>query len=327
MNRREFIAGFGGAVAWPLVARAQQPAAPVIGYLNSATESAAQRFTAAFRQGLGELGYVEHRNVSIEYEWMEGRYDRLAKLTADLVRRQVAVIVATGGTAIARAAKSATATIPIVFVGGADPVEAGLVKSLNRPGGNVTGAAILTTSLTAKRLEMLHKLVPGAISIGFLINPTNTTVTKAEMTEAETAARGLGVRLVRLNASNLDEIETTFENIAAQRMGALLTGGDPLWTFQRAQLVTMAARHAVPVMYAVREIVDAGGLMSYGANISEAYRLAGTYAGRILKGEKPADLPVQQSTRVEMVINMKTAKALGLTIPETLLATADEVIQ
>jgi putative tryptophan/tyrosine transport system substrate-binding protein len=327
MRRREFIAGLGSAAAWPLTAQAQQTVMPVIGYLNSTTESTAGHFTAAFRQGLSELGYVEHQNVSIEYKWMEGQYDRLTTLTAELVRRRVAVIVATGGTATARAAKSATATIPIVFVAGADPVEVGLVASLNHPGGNVTGAAILTTSLTAKRLELLHNLVPGATSIGFLINPTNTTVTKAEMMEAETAARTLGVRLVTLNASTLGEIEAVSENLAAQRIGALLTGGDPFWTFQRVQLAALTARHAVPAIYAVREIVDAGGLMSYGASISDAYRLAGTYAGRILKGEKPANLPVQQSTRIEMVLNLKTAKALGLTIPEMLLATADEVIE
>jgi putative tryptophan/tyrosine transport system substrate-binding protein len=243
------------------------------------------------------------------------------------VRRQVAVIVATGGTATARAAKFATATIPIVFVAGGDPVEVGLVASLNRPGGNVTGAAILTTALTAKRLELLHELVPAATSIGFLVNPTNPTVFKAEMMEAETAARALGVRLVTLNASTLREIEAAFEILVAQRIGALLTSGDPLWTVQRAQLAALTARHTVPAIYAVREIVVAGGLISYGASISDAYRLVGIYAGRTLKGEKPADLPVQQSTKVEFVLNLKTAKALGLTIPETLLATADEVIQ
>jgi putative tryptophan/tyrosine transport system substrate-binding protein len=328
MRRREFIAGLSGAVAWPpIAARAQQPKMPVIGYLNSSTESNAQHFTTAFRRGLSEIGYVEGQNVSIEYHWMEGQYDRLSALAADLVRRRVALIVATGGTAIARAAKSATATIPIVFVGGGDPVEVGLVASLNRPGGNVTGAAVLTKALTAKRLELLHELVPAATPIGFLVNPTNPTVFKAEMMEAETAARALGVRLVILNASTLSEIEAAFEILVAQRIGALLTSGDPLWTVQRVQLAAFTARYAVPAIYAVREIVDAGGLLSYGANISDAYRLVGVYAGRILKGEKPADLPVQQATKVEFVINLRTAKALGLTIPETLLATADEVIQ
>jgi putative tryptophan/tyrosine transport system substrate-binding protein len=326
IKRRQFIAGLSAMAAWPVAAQAQQPKIPVIGYLNSTTGTD-QHFTAAFRQGLSELGYVEGQNVSIEYHWMGGQYDRLAPAAADLVRRQVAVIVATGGTATARAAKSATATIPIVFVAGGDPVEVGLVASLNRPGGNATGAAILTTALTAKRLELLHELVPAATSIGFLVNPTNPTVFKAEMMEAETAARALGVRLVTLNASTLREIEAAFEIVVAQRIGALLTSGDPLWTVQRAQLAVLTARHAVPAIYAAREIVDAGGLISYGASISAAYRLVGTYTGRILKGEKPTDLPVQQSTKVEFVLNLSTAKALGLTIPETLLATADEVIQ
>jgi putative tryptophan/tyrosine transport system substrate-binding protein len=326
MRRREFIAGLGSTAAWPAAAQAQKPKIPVIGYLSS-TAGTDGRFTAAFRQGLSELGYVEGQNVSIEYHWMRGQYDQLAAVAADLVRRQVAVIVATGGTATARAAKSATATIPIVFVGGGDPVGVGLVASLNRPGGNVIGAAILTTALTAKRVELLHELVPAATSIGFLVNSANPTVFKAEMMEAETAARALAVRLVPLNASTLGEIEAAFEIVSEQRIGALLTSGDPLWTVQRAQLAALTARYAVPAIYAVRDIADAGGLMSYGASISDAYRLVGTYAGRILKGEKPANLPVQQATKLELVINLKTAKALGLTIPETLLATADEVIQ
>src|SRR5271154_3891233 len=276
MRRRDFVAGLGSTAAWPLAARAQQRAMPVIGYLNSTTGTD-QHFTAAFRQGLSELGYVEGQNVSIEYHWTGGQYDRLAAMAADLVRRQVAGIVAPGGAPTAGAAKSATTTIPIVFLGGGAPVEVGLVASLNRPGGNVTGAAILTTALTAKRLELLHELVPAATSIGFLVNPTNPTVFKAEMMEAETAARALGVRLVTLNASTLREIEAAFEIVVAQRIGALLTSGDPLWTVQRAQLT---ARHAVPAIYAVREIVDAGGLISYGASISAAYRLVGTYTGR-----------------------------------------------
>jgi putative tryptophan/tyrosine transport system substrate-binding protein len=328
MRRREFIAGLAGSgVAWPLAARAQQPVMPVIGYLNSSTESNAQHFTAAFRRGLSELGYVDGQNVSIEYRWMEGQYDRLAALAADLVRRRVALIVATGGTATARAAKSATTTIPIVFVSGGDPVEVGLVASLNRPGGNVTGAAILTKALTAKRLELLHELVPAATPIGFLVNPTNPTVLKDEIMEAETAARALGLHLAILNASTLGELEAAFEAQIGQRIEALMTSGDPLWTIQRVRLAALTARRAVPAIYAVREIVDAGGLMSYGAGISDAYRLVGNYAGRILKGEKPADLPVQLATKLELTINLKTAKTLGLTIPETLLATADDVIQ
>jgi putative tryptophan/tyrosine transport system substrate-binding protein len=327
MRRRAFIAGLGGAAAWPLAGRAQQPKTPVIGYLNSGSESNNRNFAAAFRRGLSELGYVDGKNVSIEYHWMESRYDQLPAMAADLVRRRVGVIVATGGTAIARAAKSATSTIPIVFVGGGDPVEVGLVASLNHPGGNVTGAAVLTTALTAKRLELLHELVPAATPIGFLVNPTNPTVFKAEMMEAETAARALGVRLMILNASTSGEIEATSEILVAQRIGAVLTSGDPLWTIQRVQLAALMARYAVPTIYAVREIVDAGGLMSYGAGISDAYRLVGAYAGRILKGEKPTDLPVEQITKVELAINLKTARALGLTIPEPLLATADRVIE
>jgi putative ABC transport system substrate-binding protein len=248
-------------------------------------------------------------------------------MAADLGRRQVAVIVAAGGTATARAAKSATATIPIVFLSGGDPVEVGLVASLNRPGGNVTGAAILTKALTAKRLELLHELVLKATSIGFLVNPTNLTVFKAEMMEAEAAAHALGVGLVTLNASTLREIEAAFDIVVAQRIGALLTSGDPLWTVQRVQLAALTARHAVPAIYAAREIVDAGGLMSYGASISDAYRLVGIYAGRILKGEKPGDLPVQQSTKVEFVLSLRTARAIGLTIPENLLAIAGQVIE
>jgi putative ABC transport system substrate-binding protein len=319
MRRREFIAGLSATAAWPVGARAQQAMMPVIGYLNSSTESNAQHFTAAFRRGLGEIGYIEGQNVSIEYHWMEGQYDRLAALAADVVRRRVAVIVATGGTAIARAAKSATTTIPIVFLSGGDPVEAGLVASLNRPGGNVTGAAILTKALTAKRLELLHELVPAATPIGFLVNPANPTVLKAEMMEAETAARALGVRLVILNASTSSEIEAAFEILVAQRIGALLTSGDPLWTVQRVQLAVVTARHAVPV--------DAGGLMSYGASNMERYRQVGVYTGRVLKGEKPADMPVIQPTKFELVLNLPTARVIGIAVPASLLAQADEVIE
>jgi putative tryptophan/tyrosine transport system substrate-binding protein len=326
MRRRDFITGLGSATAFSLAASAQQRTLPVIGYLNGTTENTAPHFTAAFRQGLGELGYVEQQNVAIEYHWVGVQYDRLPALAADLVRRRVALIFAAGGTAPARAAKSATTTIPVVFVAGGDPVGMGLVASLNRPGANVTGATILTSALTAKRVELLHELVPTATSIGFLVDPTNPTG-MAVMMEAQTASRALGMRLVILNASNSNGIDAAFETISAERIKALLVGGDPFWTVQRVQLSTLTARHAIPAIYAVREIVDAGGLMSYGASISDAYRLAGNYAGRILKGEKPADLPVQQSTKIELAINLTTAKALGLTVPETLLATADAVIQ
>ena len=325
MRRREFITLLGSAAAWPLAARAQQPALPVIGFLNSGTESAAG--LGALRQGLGEQGYVEGRNLEILYNYAEGRYDRLPVVAADLVRRRVAVIVSTGGPA-SLAATSATATIPIVFATGGDPIELGLVASLDRPGGNATGASFLTSELTAKRLELLHEIVPAATLIGFLFNPTNS-VGEAERREAEIAARILGVRLVLAHASTASETEAAFAILVEQRIGALLVAGDPLFAnVQRDQLVAFAARHAVPAIYEQREIVPAGGLMSYGAkDISGAYRLAGNYAGRILKGEKPADLPVQRSTRTEMVLNLKTAKALGLTVPLSLLALADEVIE
>jgi putative ABC transport system substrate-binding protein len=324
MRRREFIAGLGGAAAaWPLAVGAQQPALPVIGYLSGGTESGDQSFTDAFRQGLNEQGYVERRNVEILYRWAEMRNDRLPALAADLVDRRVAIIVATRGNAPALAALSASKTIPIVFSIGADPVELSLVASLNRPGGNVTGLTVLTKTLTTKRLELLHGIVPAAKSIGFLVNPTAPQV-ETETREAEIAARILGIRVVFANASSPNEIEAAFGTLVGQRVDAFLTAADPVfWT----QLAGLAARNGVPAIYNAREIVLAGGLMSYGATFSDSIRLAGTYAGRILKGEKPADLPVQQSTKVELVINVKTAKALGLTIPETLLATADEVIE
>jgi putative tryptophan/tyrosine transport system substrate-binding protein len=329
IKRREFIAGLGSAAALPLAARAQQPAIPVIGILSLGTESPGGPFnnTAAFHQGLGELGYIEGRNVEILYRWAEFRNDRFPALAEDLVRRRVAVIVATSETTAARAAKSATATIPIVFTTGADPVEEGLVASLNRPGGNVTGVSFLTTALIAKRLELLHELVPAAKSIGFLVNPTTPQV-EVELRETETAAGILGVHLVILNASTPSQIEMTFANLVGQRIDALMVGGGGL--FGRAygvQLAALAARHAMPAIYTTRVVVDAGGLMSYGASVSDAFRLAGTYVGRILKGEKPAELPVQRSARFEMVLNLKTAKALGLIVPQTLLATADQVIE
>jgi putative tryptophan/tyrosine transport system substrate-binding protein len=326
MRRRDFIAGLGSATAVSIRASAQQRMLPVIGYLNGTTESAAAHFTRAFREGLGEFGLVERRNISIEFCWVDGQYDRLEGLAADLVRRQVNVIFAAGGTAPVRAAKSATTTIPIVFVAGGDPIKNGLVTSFSRPGGNVTGAAILTSALTAKRLQFLRELVPAAHSIGFLVNPTNPTGW-VEMMEAEIASAALGIHLKVINASTSSDIDAAFELISAERIGALLIGGDPFWTVRRFQLAVLAERDAVPIICAVREIVDAGGLMSYGANVSDAYRLAGKYVGRILNGEKPADLPVQQSTKIELVINQRTAMALGLTIPEILVATADEVIR
>jgi putative tryptophan/tyrosine transport system substrate-binding protein len=306
MRRREFIAGLGAA-AWPLAARAQQTAVPVIGFLSG--ESAGAAAADAVRKGLGEQGYVEGRNVEILYRWAEGRYDRLPALAGDLVRRRVAVIIATGsGTTSALAAKSATATIPIAFAIGTDPVELGLVASLNRPGGNLTGATSLAAGLVVKRLELLHEIVPAATSIGFLVDPTGGGV-KVEMRDAEMAARTLGLRLVTQSASAPGEIEAAFANLVAQRIDALLTHAAALFAGQGAQLAALTARHAVPAIYRIRQIVEAGGLMSYGASFSDAWRVAGTYAGRILKGEKPADLPVQRSTRIEMVLNLKTANA------------------
>jgi putative ABC transport system substrate-binding protein len=324
MNRRDVITLIGGAAAWPLAARAQQPNLPVIGYLNSNDNNL---FITAFRRGLGEQGYVEGRNVEILYRSAEGRYDRLPALAADLVRRRVAVIVATGGPA-SLAATAATSTIPIVFGTGGDPVELGLVASLDRPGGNTTGASFLTSELTTKRLELLHEIVPAATLIGFLVNPTNS-VGEAERREAEIAARILGMRLVIANASTASEIEAAFAILVEERIGALLIAGDPLFTNTgHHQVVALAARHAVPAIYESRENVEADGLMSYAAtNTSDVFRVAGTYTGRILKGEKPADLPVQRSTRTEMVLNLKTAKTLGIEVPTAILLRADEVLE
>ena len=323
MRRRQFIAGLSSAAAWPLGARAQQRAVPVIACLFETTESGATRFrAAAFRQGIGELGYVEGGNVEILYSYAEGQNDRLTALAADLVRRRVSVIAALS-TPAALAVKAATATIPIVFVMGTDPVALGLVASLNRPGGNVTGVSLLATTLTAKRLELLHEIVPGATSIGFLVSPTNPGG-KAQINEAQSAARALGLRLVIANASTSDDIETAVAALGEQRVGALLVGYFPI---QPDQLIALITRLAVPAIYISRDYVDAGGLMSYGANLSDGDHLAGTYTGRILRGEKPADLPVQQATKIELAINMKTAKALGLTFPLSILGRADAVIE
>ena len=326
MRRREFIAGLGSAAAWPMVARAQQPAVPVIGYLDATWPGlrSVDTIVTAFRAGLAETGYVEGRNVALEFRWAEGQIDRLPALAANLVRRQVAMIIA-GGSAAARAAKSATMTIPIVFAIGVDPVGGGLVASLNRPGANITGATYLLQDLIGKRMDLLHEIVPAAAMIGYLRDPSGP-FPEAETKDAETAARTLGVQLVFLNASTPSQIETAFTTLVERRIGALTIGAGAFFTAQYEQIARLAARHEMPVIYN-REFVDFGGLMSYGPNLAESYRVVGAYAGRILKGDKPADLPVQQVTKIELVINLKTAKALGLTIPETLLATADEVIQ
>jgi putative tryptophan/tyrosine transport system substrate-binding protein len=327
MRRREFIAGFGGAAAWPVVGRAQQPVTPVVGFLNSgALETSLERF-AAFHRGLGEVGYFEGRNVAIEYRWAQDQFDRLPMLAADLVRRHVAVIVATGGTPAVLAAKAATRSIPIIFIVGTDPVETGLVASFARPDGNATGVTSLTTDVVAKRLALLHELVPAATSIAFLVNPTNPIPTSADINEFEGAARALGVNFLILKARTPGEIEGAFTTLVEQRARALFVNSDTFYLSQRDQIIALAARHAVPAIYVSSEFATWGGLISYGTNFSELYRQVGIYAGRILRGEKPADLPVQRAVKIELVVNMKTAKALGLTVPETLLATADEVIQ
>jgi putative tryptophan/tyrosine transport system substrate-binding protein len=323
MRRREFIAGLGSAAAWPLAARAQQQALPIIGLLSVGFE---QSQPVAFRRGLNEQGYVEGRTVAILHRRAEGQFGRLPGLAVDLVLHPVSVIVTTGGTAPALAAKSATATIPIVFTMGADPVSIGLVASLNRPGGNITGATFLGQELTAKRFDLLHEVAPAAKSFAYLVDPTNYQAA-ADTRKAQDAARSLGVRLVVLSASTPSEIEVAFTSLKEQRIGALVTASNVLFGVQGAQLAAPAARYAVPAIYHVRLTVENGGLISYGGSLIDMYHLAGVYAGRILKGEKPADLPVQQSTRIETVLNLKTAKALGLTSPVTLLATADEVIQ
>jgi putative ABC transport system substrate-binding protein len=330
MRRREFIAGLGAAASsavWPRVALAQQPAIPVVGFLNSQSFEADRERVKAFHRGLAETGYVEGRNVAVEYRWADGQNDRLPALAADLVRGRMAVVAAMGTTPGALALKAATQTIPIVFTIGPDPVAAGLVASLNRPGGNLTGVTISNVEVIAKRLELLHELVPAAKSIAFLVNPTNTAATAPETGELQAAARVLGLDLLPLNASTPAEIETAFATLAGHRAGALLVSGESFFSSQEDQVIALAARYAVPAIYGNRAYTAAGGLMSYGTNSRDSDRQVGVYVGRILKGEKPADLPVQQATRVELAINMKTAKALGLTFPITLLGRADEVIE
>jgi ABC-type uncharacterized transport system substrate-binding protein len=326
VKRREFITLLGGTVAaWPFAARAQQPAMPVIGFLNGASPEGYAPYVTAFRQGLKEVGYVDGQNVAIEYRWAEGQYDRLPALAADLVRRQV-VVIAAGTIPAAPAAKAATATIPIVFTTGLDPVQAGLVASLNRPGGNLTGVTALAVEVGPKGLELLHELVPTATVIALLVNPTNPSA-EALSRDLQPAARALGLQLHILHASTERDFDTVFATLLQLRAGGLMIGTDGFFITQIEQLATRTVRHAVPAIFQYREFTAAGGLMSYGVSNRDLYRLVGVYTGRILRGEKPADLPVLQPTKFELVINLKTTKALGLTVPDKMLALADEVIE
>ena len=327
MKRREFITLLGGVAAtWPLAARAQQPAKPVIGFLRNSTAASSAPHVTAFLRGLNETGYVDGQNVAIEYRWAEDQNDRLPALAADLVRRRVAVIAAVGGTATALAAKTATSSIPVVFELGGDPVKLGLVASLNRPGGNLTGIALFSNLLGPKRIEILHTLVPKVAVIGVLVNPNNPDAVTEAM-QAREAAHSLGMQGHVLNASNEREIDAAFVKLVQLRAGALAVVANPLFSARRDQLLTLAARHGIPAIYAFRDYALAGGLISYGESLADAFRQVGVYTGRILKGEKPADLPVMQSTKVEFTINLKTARSLGLTISLPLLGRADEVIE
>jgi putative ABC transport system substrate-binding protein len=326
MRRRELIVLLGGAIAWPLAAPAQQKAMPVIGYLSSVSPGPSAPAVAAFRQGLSETGYVEGKNVAIEYRWAEGSYDRLPALATDLVGRKVDLIATGGGPTSAFAAKTATSTIPIVFVLGDDPVATGLIASLARPGGNLTGVSFLLVELMPKRLELLSELVPRAGMIALLVNPNNSNAERI-IRDVEGAARAKGVQLPILKASSESEIDAAFATLVQLQAGALVVGTDPFLNSRREQLVALASRHGVPAIYQSREFVAAGGLISYGPSFTAVFRQAGIYVGKILKGAKPADLPVQQPTTFELAINLKTANALGLTVPQSMLMRADEVIE
>jgi putative tryptophan/tyrosine transport system substrate-binding protein len=327
IGRREFITLLGdAAVAWPLAARAQQPTMPVVGFLSGAAPGPFTHLVAAFREGLKETGYIEGQNATIEYRWAEGQYERLPAMAADLVRRQVAVIAATGGTLAGLAAKAATATIPIVFSSGIDPIKAGLVASLNRPGGNITGVYLLISELDPKKLGLLRELVPHASVIAVLLNPDSADI-RARSAAVQEAARTIGQQIQILHASSERELERAFASLAQVQAVALVVSSDPFFNSRRNQLVALSARYAIPAIYEGREYALAGGLISYGISFAEGYRQVGLYAGRILKGEKPADLPVVQPTKFELVINLKTAKALGLTVTNSMQLLADEVIE
>src|SRR5262249_28801304 len=327
MRRREFIALLGGAAAWPLAARAQQVPMPVIGLLDQRSPDELGDRLRRFRQGLKEVGFVEGENVAIEYRWAKGQNDRLPELAAELVRRPVAVVAATGGHPAAFAAKAATTTVPIVFVASDDPVRLGLVASLARPGGNLTGINFFSAELTAKRLEILHELLPAARRVAVLVNPANALNVETTSKEVEVAARTIGLQIQVLNASTIRQINEAFATFAREQPDALFIGIDPFFNSRRTQLVHLATRYGVPASYPARDFVEAGGLISYGASIPDAWRQVGFYVGRILKGAKPTDLPVVQSSKFELVINVQTAAMLGISVPATLLARADEVIE
>ena len=327
MKRREFITLLGGAAAWPLMAHAQQPAMPVIGYLNSTSPGTYAIYTDAFREGLQSTGYVEGVTVAIEYRWADGRNDRLPALAAELARQQVTVIVATGATASAVAAKAATRTIPIVFISGGDPVQFKLVDSFNRPGGNLTGVSFLGNRLASKQLDLLQQLTPGTAPIGVLVNPTNPTLAGSLWKEAQEAADTLGAQVHLLNASTEEDFVRAFDTLKQLNARALIIGADGFFTSRIEVLAHLAAKHTMPAICSYREFSMSGGLISYGTSVINAYRQVGVYTGKVLKGEKPADLPVMQPTKFEFVVNLKTAKAFGIEVPQNILALADEVIE
>jgi putative ABC transport system substrate-binding protein len=324
-TRRRFLTLISAATTWPLASHAQQRTMPVIGFLNSASPRALSKYTAAFREGLQAQGFVEGRNVWIDYRWAEGHYDELPRLASELVQSQVTLIAATGGVTSAQAARNATSTIPILFVAGFDPVALGLVASLNNPSGNATGVSVFSTELATKRLEVLHDLLPGVTTLGLLVNP-GSSATRIETRDSISAAQQFGIELIVLEASTEREIDAAFGSLASKKTNALLVSADPFFTSKRDELVALAARHRLPAMYPWREYVEAGGLLSYGTELTWAYHQIGVYAGRIIKGAKPTELPVQLPTSFELVINLKTAKSLGLTIPALLLARANETI-
>jgi putative ABC transport system substrate-binding protein len=327
MRRRELISLVGAAAAaWPLAARAQQPALPVVGFVNGGSPEVSARYGAAFGKGLSEAGYVDGQNVTVEYHWLEGQYDRMPALVADLVHRQVAVIATPGSDVAALAAKAATATIPIVFGVGEDPVQRGLVASLARPGGNATGINWFVQEVVAKRLRLLHDLVPNAIRVAVLVNPANPTA-ESTLRDVQEAAPTIGLQIQVLNASTIGEIDAAFATLARERPDALFVAPDAFFTSRRVQFATLTVRDRIPAAYAVRELVEAGGLMSYGTDIADMFRQVGIYTGKILKGAKPADLPVLQSTKFDFVINLQTARALGVQVPPGVLSIADEVIE